>query len=237
MKSKITNKAKIATILVLAIVLVLPVVVKAQSALSARPENVTAKIQAHKEQAKLTLEEKMANREVKSEAKRQEVCERRVAKLQSAMTRLEARSTKLLGVIDSFYTKVTGFYSSGQLTVSNYDELLDNVDTARATATDEVAVLGALNEDIDCTDPEVTIDVATFKESAVSTKEVLKAYRKTLVELISSMRAQSAEDNNANKTEDTSTESDDSEVPALIEPQTETEAETPVVPTTNDTQN
>lgn len=194
------------------------------------PADVVTKIEEHREQAKQKISEKRENAQVKSAEKRQEACERRVSIIEDKLNRMDQHANRLLGVIDSFYTKVTGFYEKGQLTVSNYDELLAAVDEAKATASAEVAAMADLSVDIDCTDPEVAVVIGSFREATSSARTALKAYRAALVDLISAMRAAAAEENagddSASEDEDADDGADEDEADDSGEEETEEETDT-----------
>ncbi|MDX1765380.1 MAG: hypothetical protein R3313_00340 [Candidatus Saccharimonadales bacterium] len=175
----------------------------------AKKADVAARIAERKAEAKEKVEEKRAQRELKTQEKRQEACERRLAKLASSMDRIQTQATKHLGVIDSFFEKVQGFYDSGQLTVSNYDELLVAAEAAQENAQIEVEALGDLNVEIDCEDPEVAVDIGSYKQGTSMVKQALKDYRKALVSLISSMRAAAAEEKAKNEDDSSESESED----------------------------
>lgn len=211
--------------LILLIALLLPVVVGAQQENKerGRKADVAERVEGRKEKAEERVQEKRLTMETKTEERRQAACERRVEKLEKSMERITTQATRLLGVMDSFHEKVEGFYDKGQLTVSNYDELSANVDSARDAATTEIEALEELNEEIDCTDPEVVVNVSAFKGSANAAKEALREYRKSLVELISSMRSAAAEDKaDASEASDDSTDTDETKTDETeVDPESE----------------
>lgn len=218
---KVISPRSLAPVLLTAMLvcsLVLGVTTLAQGA---PPADVAARIAEHKDEARQKIEEKRENAQIKSTEKRQEACERRVANIEAKFDRLDQHANRLLSVIDSFYAKVTGFYERGQLTVSNYDELLASVDEAKASAAAEVAALENLSVDIDCTDPDVAVSVATFRETTSSARTALKAYRAALVDLISAMHAAAAEDN----ADESTGENDDVDDGTENEDETEQEPE------------
>lgn len=186
-----------------------------------QPEEVAERVNTRKQEAQERVAEKRESIEEKSQERRQEACERRVEKLDSTMDRIESQANRLLGVMNSFYLRVQGFYDSGQLTVANYDELDTAVSDAQANALTEIAALSELNVDVDCTDEEVAVSVGAFKNSASSAKESLRSYRAALVELISSMKAEAAA-----QSSDDSNDDSDSETDVETENESETESET-----------
>ena len=197
----------------------LPAVVSAQSSERGADKaiEVQEKVKERKEKAQLSAEEKQTIREDKKTERIQVTCERRVAKIESSMRRITGLAERHLGVIDSFYERVQSFYDSGQITISNYDDLNAAVEEAQANAIVEIAALSELTVDIDCSDPEVVVDVRAYRGSLGQAKESLKTYRKSLVSLISSMRSAAAEDKDSSSE---GTEADDTnEVETESEPE------------------
>jgi hypothetical protein len=183
-------------------------------------EGVEAKVADRKEKAEERIEERRLTAETKTVERIRAACERRVEKLDKSMDTISTKATRLLGVMDSYYEKIKGFYDKGRLTVPNYAELLASVATAQEKATTEIAILNALNIEIDCTDPEVVLGVSSFKESATASKEALREYRSSLIALITDMRSAIAEASDTNdssvdqeksKAEDSNTDTDSTE--------------------------
>jgi len=180
------------------------------------------KAQEARRSAKERIAEIKENNQQRRAELKLEVCQRRQERIQSAITRISDRSSRLKSVIDRMFVRVQGFYAEGQLTVENYEELETNVETAQAEAEASIATLESYVFTLNCEDPKTAGQLADFKEAVNETKTALKDYRKTLVELISSMRAAAAEEN-AN---DDSTESEqESETENETETETETENE------------
>ena len=197
--------------IVMLVALVLSTFVASSLAGAQRPEEVTARVNTHRQNGNQDVkEERAALRQQQQQEKRQEICEKRLGLIETKISGFADRATRLQGVIDKIYLRVQGFYDSGQLTVSNYDELNAAVESAQLNASTEIAALTELStDDIDCTDPNVSVKVASFKDGLGDARDALKAYRKALVELISSLRAAAAEEN-ANNTNGSTDENEDS---------------------------
>lgn len=236
MKQKTISQTRIAVIAVLfAASLILSVFAGVNIANAQKPEDVANSVSTHKKEGNQQIkEERAALRAAQKQERRQQQCEKRKSQIESKIIAFALRAKRHQGVIDKIYERVQGFYDSGQLTVSNYDELKANVDAAQETASTEVAALQELGElEIDCTDPEVVLSVASFKEGLGSARDALKAYRKALVKLISSLRSASAEEN-ANNTSNSSGEDEDEDESSETgddggdddDPEEETETET-----------
>ncbi len=222
--TRIQSSLAIMTGVILSLGLFLPGVVNAQQEdrQRGRPAEVTERIEERKSATKEMIAEKRETAQVKSTEARMAACEKRQAKITSAMSRISAQATKHVGTFDKIYERVQKFYDKGQLTVDNYDELNAEVAEAQAAATLEASVLSELNVEVDCENPDVAGTVATYRDSAQAAKESLKAYRSTLVDLISSLKAEAPQQND-DESEDTSNDSDETTEPEAETTPTETE--------------
>ncbi len=137
----------------------------------------------------------------------QDVCERRQDRLQENIPNLARGATALQNAMDSIYERVQGFYEDGQLTVSNYDELNDNVAAAQADAAASVEAVLEFEFELDCEDPNLGEQMDGFRQAVSEAREELKEYRGELVELIRALRAEAAEEN-AQDSEDEDDEGD-----------------------------
>lgn len=181
----------------------LPVIANAQADKDkGRPTEVSERIEKRKSAAKAAVAEKRESAKEKSSEARQSACEKRQQKIEASIARISKQATRHVATFDAIYERVQGFYDKGQLTVHNYDELNAAVSNAQATATLEAAVLGEVDSGINCEDPNVAETVATYRTSASAAKESLKAYRSALVELISSLRAEAAEQKQQDSSQD-----------------------------------
>lgn len=209
----------------MALIIALPSIVYAQEEVvpdrSGRSADVTARIAERKATTLIKIKEKRAAAELKSEEARTAACERRQEKLGVAMSNFTAAAAKHASTFDSIFVRIQGFYDSGQLTVSNYTELVAAVSASQSVAQVEVGALAALNVEIDCEDPDVASAIATFRDSAAAARESLRTYRASLTDLISSLKAQAAEDKAANASEsDESTDSSSDESTSTDETET-----------------
>lgn len=164
--------------------------------------------------AKQKAQERIAEIKTQIEARKlqlsQDKCERHKARLEAAIPRLGTHASRHLAVIDKIYERVQGFYESGQLTVSNYEELKATIDAAQVDASAAVTALQEYQIEVDCESEDVGEQLDGVREAANQAKEALKTYRKALVELISSLRAEAAEQN-AQNGDDTTNEAETEE--------------------------
>ena len=132
-------------------------------------ESRSQKVQAAKERA-----------QVKLESKKLEVCKKRQEVMKNTMTRMEDRSSKHIAWLDSVVEKIKSFYSANSLTVANYDTLLANIATTRATAVSSEEQLGQYQQEFSCdgNDPKSVIN--DFKTQHQSQIDAVKAYKEAV---------------------------------------------------------
>lgn len=158
--------------------------------------------------------------EERREEVQQRVCEQRQERLQDIIPRLGTSAVRLRDVMDDIYDKVQGFYEDGPLTVENYDELADEVDSAQVDAHAAVEVVEDYEFELDCEEPGVGQQLDGFRQAVTEAREELKSYRAALVELISSLRAEAAdgeEETSEQDGDDTDTDEDEDEEEEEVE--------------------
>ncbi|CAN5663464.1 hypothetical protein BH23PAT1_BH23PAT1_2760 [soil metagenome] len=128
----------------------------------------------------------------------QEVCERRQQNLERAIPRLATGATSVKNAIDTVYERVQGFYESNQLTVDNYAEHVENIEAAKVNADAALTVVNEYQFELDCDNPNVGEQLAAYREAIADARESLKEYRTELVNLISDLRAEAAQNQEAN---------------------------------------
>lgn len=159
-----------------------PDVAQIREQASARAETARTDSEQRTTDIKQQIEERRA--QVK-----QEVCERRQAALTRTLPRSSRGATSVKKSMDTIYSRVVGFYESGQLTVENYEELVGNVETAKANADAAITTIDDYNFELDCDNPQVGQQLDGYRLAVGGARTALKEYKQSLVALISSMRA------------------------------------------------
>jgi hypothetical protein len=166
-----------------------------------RPDvaEIRERAKARAEEARSNAEERKSEIIERNEERRTQitadVCERRHQTLETVMPRLNQGATSVKASIDTVYTRVTNFYESGQLTVDNFEQLVSNIETSKANAETAIATNENLTFTFDCENPSVGQQLDDYRTSAH--KVTLKAYRQSVVELVSSMRAAASTQNDS----------------------------------------
>jgi hypothetical protein len=159
-----------------------------------------------RDQAKVKVQaDRKEKAQTKTAEQRQKSCTARKANLTKRMTNSVAAAQRHKEVFDKIYTRVKTFHDTKKLDVANYDTLVANVDKAQQEATDQIAALKALDVTVDCTQTDsLATNITAFQTAVKETRESIKAYRKSLVELITQLHGAST---STDKTKDSSTNS------------------------------
>lgn len=131
----------------------------------------------------------------------QKVCERRQQSLVKVIPRLAQGAKSVKSSIDTVYARVASFYEQGQLTVANYGELVDNVESAKANAEAAIAAIGSQKFELDCGNAGAGQQLDGYRLAVQSARSALKDYKKALVELISAMKAAAAAEQGSNSSD------------------------------------
>jgi len=155
-----------------------------------------------KAQAHSDLQALKQSKQQHTQAQRQTACEARKSSLTKREANAVSWATKHHQVIDSIYSKVKAFHDSKQLNVANYDSLTTAVDQAQANAAASIDALQALQVNVDCSSQTVGESVAAFQQAVKATRDSLKTYRSSLVDLITALKgastSSSADDSSTN---------------------------------------
>lgn len=160
-----------------------------------RPDiaEIRERAKARAEEARKSAEERkveiMQRIDERQAQVRTDVCERRQDVLEKIMPRLSQGATSVKTSIDTVYSRVVSFYESGQLTVDNYDELVGAIEIAKADAETAITAIDNQSFTLDCENPGVGQQLDGFRMAVREAKESLKEYKRSLVDLISTLRA------------------------------------------------
>jgi hypothetical protein len=155
-----------------------------------------------RQQAKMKVREERNNGKEHSQQMRQKSCEARKTNLTKRMNRAVLQAEKHKAVFDKIYTRVKDFYVNKQLNVTDYDTLTAAVDEAQTNAQASVDSLKTLDVSVDCASQNVAEGVSAFREAVKTTHDSLKDYRKSLVNLINSLKGDSTGTHDSTSGED-----------------------------------
>lgn len=113
----------------------------------------------------------------RKDAAKAKQCARRQTVVNSITARIAARSQKQLDLFTTIATRVETFYTKSGKTLSNYDQLVAAVNTARTTAQQTVGTIKATTITLKCDGTDPNGAGASFKTALKSEIQALKAYR------------------------------------------------------------
>ena len=154
-------------------------------------DNSDTLAQQFKQEAKSQLEAAQAKHQEHTEQQRETACTARKTNLTKRMANSVSQAKRHKDVIDKFYTKVKAFYTQKNLNVANYADLTAAADTAQNNAQTSIDALSVLDVNVDCSSQTVAASVSAFQTAVQSTRDSLKTYRKSLVDLITAMKGAS----------------------------------------------
>jgi hypothetical protein len=167
-----------------------------------QPEQVQMRVESVRERAKEARNQAQERvQEINQEASerklsvKQDVCTRKQSQLEMVVPKLSTGSVRVKDAIDKVYARVQGFYETGQLTVVNYYELEAVVAERKAATEVSIAALDTAMVEYDCDNPSFGQQLDSYRLLVRESRDNLKAYRDSLVDLISVMRSADANQN------------------------------------------
>lgn len=162
-----------------------------------------------KNRGKQQVDELRKKGQQKSQAARETACNSSKKGAQQRISAISANTARFQTKLDTIFTKAQAYVTDKNLTVENYDALVAAVKTAQTTSAESVAALKALQPTIDCTQTTNAENVAAFRTAAHDTRDKLKAYMKSLKELLKAVRdAKHAAHTTTNTNTNTNTETE-----------------------------
>lgn len=190
------KRALLVSVLALSLGIVAPAAAVANPERADEMRQTAAQRAAERRQSK---EQRLAEIKAEVDARKLELsearCEAREAKLKELVPKLAKSANRLKMVMDKKYEQVQEFYASGRLTVENYEELVAAIELAKANAEQSLEALASYQIEVDCTQNGLGGQLDAYRTAVKETRDELKEYRKALVALISSLRAEAAEAN------------------------------------------
>jgi hypothetical protein len=122
------------------------------------------------------------NQQHRLDGNKLKVCEKRQTTIKSIMSRSTERAQKQIDLFGTITTRVENFYTSKGKTLSNYDELVAAVNSAKTQAETDLATLKNTTFSCDGSDPKGA--ATAFKTALQKEIQDLKAYRTAVKNLI-----------------------------------------------------
>lgn len=156
---------------------------EAQQKLQAAKEAET-KARAEVEKEVETAKDKVKTAEDRLSGARLKTCEARRSAITTIMKNAAERGTNHITLFSTIATRVEGFYKAQGKALSNYDQLVSDVNAKQAAAQAAVQTVKTADTQFDCngTNPKATIDV--FKAEIKAQVTAMEQYRTAVKNLI-----------------------------------------------------
>lgn len=173
---------------------------EADQPVKAQTDQQKAEMMRKQEAARAAATQKMEQNKEKTVEKRVEVktklddnklktCQNREKSINNIMSNIAQRGTKQLDVFTKISDRTQAFYKDKGLSVTNYDELVADVNAKKTAAEATVAQVKTTSLTFKCdgTDPKGAS--ASFKTSLEAEKSALKAYKTAIKNLIKAIKS------------------------------------------------
>lgn len=152
--------------------------------LEAKRQELRAAQEAAKAQLEAEREANRAARQEKLSASKLEICKAHEANINNRIARIADRSAKHLELFNQISERTQTYYVNSGRTVVNYDVLLADIATKKASAEQAVADIIATTANFSCESENPKIVVEEFKLSLTASIQVLRDYRTTVKDLL-----------------------------------------------------
>ena len=109
--------------------------------------------------------------------------------LQTKLDSLNTNVQRYKSVVDGIYNKALAYQKDNNVTVANWATLTATADADQVTAETAVQALASLKPNLDCTNPNVATQVATFKAATAKARTALFAYRDAVRAVLTALEA------------------------------------------------
>lgn len=140
---------------------------------------------------KLAQERRQVTKEKLSDAKLK-VCNNRKANITSHVENITERATKHLAVFSGISDRAQAFYVKKGNELANYDALVAEVASKRASAETAVNDLSAQKDSFSCEGIDPKSAISTYKTALETTRTALKDYRTAIKNLIVGIKSVNA---------------------------------------------
>lgn len=149
-------------------------------------------------------QERIAERKEKAEDRKKQAglrlgearlkgCEARESAINNAMDRIATRIERHKSIFDTISERTQAFYADNNLSLDNYDLLIENVNSKKAIAESAIEEFKASDADFQC-DSEDPLGIAdTFKGAREEVAIAMKDYKTAIKELIVGVKSAASE--------------------------------------------
>jgi hypothetical protein len=163
---------------------------------------ITEKANQKKAELQAQHDKQQAERQQKLQESKQKKCQEKQADINNRLKKIAERGQKQLELFSNIATKTETFYTTKNLSVSNYDTLVSAINDKKAAAQATVDKITSDSTTFTCDDTTTAkSQLAGFKTDLKAEISALKEYRtsvKNLIVAVKSAAGQSQEQTNAN---------------------------------------
>lgn len=150
-------------------------------------DRLSARLRNLREARREKMKDDRSDLHERLEGVKRKACENHASTIDRLMTKINKRHQNAFDHITRVATAVETFYTSKNLSVSNYDSLVAEANAAKSVA--ETAMQSQLAiPTLDCNGKHPRADVASFKEKRQDSVDAMKAYRDAVKKLIKAVR-------------------------------------------------
>ncbi len=131
----------------------------------------------------------LKSHEKHSDNERQKKCQAAEHGLETKLKSLAKNATAFQNRIDKALNLAISFQKDHNVTVSNFDQLVNAAQTAQSQAATSVSVLNGLSPNLDCSQNTVATNVAKFKVAAKQARSDLLKYKESVKEVLQALDA------------------------------------------------
>lgn len=163
-----------------------------------RKANEAAHPELESESSK-SIEQLRQQRGQKSTEERKKQCVAHQKGLNQKFSKIGTNVQRIQTKIDTIYSRAQKYATDNNLNPDGYQTLVANADAAKAASAKSIADLKQVTPtNVDCSNPNVAQDVATFKAAAQNTRTNLKAYKTAVKAVLNALQLPQGRANSGN---------------------------------------
>ena len=154
-----------------------------------RATDAKQRVEKAKADAEQRRTEAKANAKAKLTEAKQRMCERRETVINNTLDRIGKRGYRHIEVIGRISDRTQAYYKEKGLTVADYDTLVANIASAKATADSAAKAVQDAQADFGCTDNDPKAASGSFAALVQARADAVKAYRDAVKALVVAVKA------------------------------------------------
>lgn len=137
--------------------------------------------------ASVITDDKKSEIRQKQDDRKKKICDNREKTINTIMHNMDNRRQRAYDHITKVYNAVTAFYADKNLSVANYGELIQKVDSAQAVASTTMKTQQSSSQ-FDCEGEHPKSDISEFKTNRLNSIAAMQKYRQAVKDLIQAIK-------------------------------------------------